>query len=352
MTQEIDNLILTKEVHGHKGSVVLLVDDQLMIAEGIRRMLVDEPDLEFHYCSDPSKAVITASQVKATTILQDLVMPDIDGMTLVRFYRANPPTKDIPVIVLSTKEDPKIKRDAFENGATDYLVKLPDKIELIARIRHHTKSYVAQQERDQAFEALRKMQLQLQDAYKNLETTNAELHRLSSLDGLTGMANRRHFDETIDKEWRRAIRDKTELSVIMMDIDHFKLYNDHYGHLGGDDCLKKVANEIMGVVQRPGDVVARYGGEEFVVVLPTTPEEGAIIIAEKIRSSIFDQQYEHAKSQTCEYVTISLGTATIIPTHDMKWQDLVAKADEGLYYAKEQGRNCLGLRPNQKKQDS
>ncbi len=156
-------------------AVVLLVDDQAMVAEGIRRMLLDAPEIDFHYCSDPRQAINKAVEIKATLILQDLVMPDIDGMTLMRFFRANPATRDIPVIVLSSKEDPKIKSDAFTNGANDYLVKLPDKIELIARIRAHSNSYLTQQQRDQAFKALHETQ-------KQLEQSNSELRRLSSLD--------------------------------------------------------------------------------------------------------------------------------------------------------------------------
>jgi two-component system, chemotaxis family, response regulator WspR len=334
-------------IHKSSRAIVLLVDDQMMIAEGIRRMLVDAEDIEYHYCEDPFQAVKKATEIGATTILQDLVMPDIDGMTLVRFYRANPATKDVPIIVLSSKEDPEVKRDAFENGATDYLVKLPDKIELIARIRHHTKSYVIQQERDEAFAALHKMQQQLQDSNSTLEEANAELQRLSSLDGLTGLSNRRHFDEIFETEWLRALREKEEISIIMMDIDHFKLYNDHYGHLGGDDCLKKVATALKDCMKRPGDLVARYGGEEFVVVLPNTPSEGAKMIAEKIRFNVFDQKLEHAESKTAEFVSISLGTATAIPTEDMKTLDLVATADKGLYFAKEQGRNCVGVDPDE-----
>jgi len=141
-------------------AVVLLVDDQAMVAEGIRRMMADQPDIQFHYCPDPKQAIQQAVNVKATVILQDLVMPDVDGMTLVRFYRNNPATRDIPVIVLSSKDDAKVKSDAFYQGATDYLVKLPEKIELLARIRAHTKSYLAQKERDEAFSTLRKLQQQ------------------------------------------------------------------------------------------------------------------------------------------------------------------------------------------------
>jgi len=218
-----------------RRAVVLLVDDQAMVAEAIRRMLVDEADIEFHYCYDPREAIQTAISLHATIILQDLVMPEIDGMMLVRFYRANPASRDIPVIVLSSKDDPSIKSEAFTNGANDYLVKLPDQVELIARIRAHSRSYMAQAERDAAYQALRDLQRQLENSNAQLEESNRELHRLSSLDGLTGIANRRQFDKMQDQEWQRALRNCTELSLIMIDIDYFKLFNDTYGHQAGDD---------------------------------------------------------------------------------------------------------------------
>lgn len=133
---------------------VLLVDDQIMIGEAVKRLLASESDIDFHFCSDPTKAIETALKVKPTVILQDLVMPNIDGLTLVKTFREEPQTKETPLIVLSTKEDPKIKAEAFSLGANDYMVKLPDKLEIIARIRYHSKGYIAQLERNAAYDAL------------------------------------------------------------------------------------------------------------------------------------------------------------------------------------------------------
>jgi two-component system chemotaxis family response regulator WspR len=135
--------------------VVLLVDDQVMVAEAIRRCLSNQPNIDFHYCIDPTEAVRLANQIKPTVILQDLVMPGIDGLTLVRQFRANPSTQETPIIVFSTKEEPTIKAQAFAAGANDYLVKLPDKVELIARIRYHSKAYRSALQRDEAYRALR-----------------------------------------------------------------------------------------------------------------------------------------------------------------------------------------------------
>ena len=134
---------------------VLLVDDQAMIGEAVRRMLVSETDIDFLYCGDPTKAMQVAADYQPTVILQDLVMPEIDGLTMLRYYRANPVTRDIPTIVLSTKEDPKVKAEAFTLGASDYLVKLPDPIELTARVRLHSRGYIAQLERNEAYAALK-----------------------------------------------------------------------------------------------------------------------------------------------------------------------------------------------------
>lgn len=142
---------------------VLLIDDQAMVAEAVRRMLADEPGIAFHYCQDPARAIQTAEQLLPTVILQDLVMPDIDGLTLVKFFRNRPKLKDTPLIVLSTKEEPATKAEAFALGANDYLVKLPDKVELIARIRHHSRGYINLLERNEAYRALEESQKALAD---------------------------------------------------------------------------------------------------------------------------------------------------------------------------------------------
>lgn len=322
-------------------AIVLLVDDQPMVAEAIRRMLQSESDIDFHYCEDPSKALEMAIEIKATIILQDLIMPDVDGMTLMRFYKKHPDTSKIPVLVLSSKEDPQIKSDAFSNGANDYLVKLPEPVELIARIKAHTKHYITEIERNKAYELMQKMQEELAEANKELEKHNLKLQRLSRVDGLTGIANRRSFDEAIKKDWCRSQRQASEIdiSLIMIDIDFFKLYNDGYGHQQGDDCLKLVAQEISKCVKRDCDLIARYGGEEFVALLPDTSLEDAIEVAEEIREHIVKLAIPHEYSAHKDSITLSLGVATLIPTKDNSPEQLIGAADKALYKAKGNGRN-------------
>lgn len=312
--------------------VVLLVDDQPMIGEAIRRMLADEPSIEYHYCKDAHRAVEVASQTKPTVILQDIVMPEHDGMKLIKIYRETPATTAVPIIMLSSRDDPRDKSQAFAAGASDYLVKIPDRIELIARIRAHSRSYCAQLERDEAFHQLHVVQ-------RDLEASNLELQRISFQDALTGIFNRRHFDAYLDQEWARAVRDGSKISLIFADIDYFKTYNDHYGHPAGDECLKNVARVFREVLQRPGDLAARYGGEEFVVVAPKTDADGAEVIAESMRSRVDRLGIAHAVSKVTGHVTVSLGIATVRPSPKIRPLELISLADRALYQAKQLGRN-------------
>lgn len=324
--------------------IVLLVDDQAIIAEAIRRMLEPEVDIEFHSCTESDKAMTAALEVKPTVILQDLVMPDIDGMSLLEQYRKTKELEDVPVIILSTKEDPQDKSDAFSAGASDYLVKVPDKVELIARIRAHSRGYLNQKQRDELLE-------QLQEVKSELERSNDELQKLSCMDGLTGIANRRHFDSYLSQEWLRALREKSQTSLILIDIDFFKPFNDNYGHQAGDDCLQKVAAALGGILQRPGDMAARYGGEEFVLILPYTDENGAQKLAEELLQTIEQLNIKHAHSDAADHITISLGVATLIPSEDLEPAYLIEMADKALYRAKEEGRNRFVMSPQKGKSD-
>jgi sigma-B regulation protein RsbU (phosphoserine phosphatase) len=234
---------------------VLLVDDQAIVGEAVRRMLVDDPDIQFHCCQDPTKAIETANRVQPTVILQDLVMPAIDGLQLVKFFRANPATRQTPMIVLSSKEEPAIKAKAFALGANDYLVKLPDKLEVLARIRYHSRGYIALLERNEAYRRLEESQRQLAD-----EMAQAA-HYVESL-----LPARISGDVRID--WRFI--PSTQLGGDMfgyhwLDGDHLAVYLlDVSGHGVGSSLLAVSVNNLLASKslpdtdgRDPGKVLAR-----------------------------------------------------------------------------------------------
>jgi two-component system, chemotaxis family, response regulator WspR len=316
---------------------VLLVDDQAMIGEAVRRSLVNEPGFEFRYCAHPDDALKVAEEFSPTVILQDLVMPGVDGLTLVRRYRESPITQNIPVVVLSTKEDPVVKSEAFAAGASDYLIKLPDRIELIARVRHHSKAYIHQVQRDEAYRALHESQ-------RKLIETNQELQRLTNVDGLTGLSNRRYFNEFSAPQWKLAIREQSPIGILMIDVDNFKKYNDTYGHLAGDEVLKGVGAAMMKSVSRPTDLPARFGGEEFVVLLPASPLESVKTVGERLRANVEELRIPHVASTVCGHVTVSVGGAVTVPRPDDTLLGLIEMADQALYEAKETGKNRVVTR--------
>lgn len=188
---------------------------------------------------------------------------------------------------------------------------------------------------------LRETNKRLQDALKTSLETNRALRRLSKTDGLLQIANRRHFDEVMLREWRRAVRGGQPLSLMILDIDHFKLYNDEYGHLEGDNCLKRVASVISLSFRRPADLVARYGGEEFAVIMPETEPANAFRLAEHIRENIEKLGIPHKASPTAEHVTISIGISSMLSQQGSTPAPLIHAADEALYDAKQSGRNCI-----------
>lgn len=310
---------------------VLLVDDQLIIIEAIRRMLSDQGDIEFHYVTDAASAVDTAEQLQPTVVLQDLVMPGADGFALIQDMRTRPALREVPIIVLSSREDPNLKAHSFDVGANDYLVKLPDRLELLARVRYHSASHTARMQRDEAFRFLRESQ-------QKLALANIELQKIAALDSLTGIANRRRFDEALRIEWSREQRERRPLALLMCDIDCFKAYNDSFGHLSGDLCLKKTAAVLTEHLKRPADLAVRYGGEEFAILLPETDLDGAVVVANACRAHMERLALEHPVSPFgC--VTLSIGVASVVPSHASSAEQLVARADKALYAAKNGGRN-------------
>lgn len=178
---------------------------------------------------------------------------------------------------------------------------------------------------------------------ENLAAANLELRRLSNSDGLTGIANRRLFEEFLAQEWQRAVRQRQALVLIMIDVDHFKYYNDTYGHQAGDDCLRRLADVLRANVKRTTDLVARYGGEEFVAVLPDTGADGAAEVAERLRIAVAALAIPHAASPVSGVVTVSLGAAAMLPAPGVSPAAIVAMADQAMYQAKQQGRNRVVL---------
>lgn len=322
--------------------VVLLVDDQRIIGEAIRRMLLDQPDIDFHYCANADLAVATAEQIQPTVILQDLVMPDVDGLTLLTRYRASAGVKETPVIVLSSKEDPAIKRDAFQGGANDYLVKLPDTIELVARIRLHSNAYVTQMQRDEAYQSLNESQRQLvvsnqelADRIQELQAVRDELSRLVSTDSLTGLCSRRRWFELASTEFSRSRRYRRSLAFLMADLDFFKRINDTFGHDAGDEVLRQFARVLRGIC-RDSDFAGRVGGEEFAVVLPETSSAGAEEVARRIVAACrtLDVATPGGSVKFSCSVGVTGGTEA-----DDSVEDVLRRADAALYEAKRDGRD-------------
>ncbi|MBW4576450.1 MAG: PleD family two-component system response regulator [Aphanothece sp. CMT-3BRIN-NPC111] len=302
--------------------VILIVDDDKITRLLLRRAMEKEGYKVLEVSNGEECLAIYQSQ-KPHIVLLDAMMPVMDGFTCCKQLQTLPGGDRTPVLIITALDDKESVDLAFEVGATDYITKPIHWPVLRQRVRR----------------LLEQSQL-----YQQLEAANQELQRLVSSDGLTKIANRRRFDEYFDLEWRRMAREALPLSLILCDIDFFKAYNDTYGHIAGDGCLQQVANAISSNAKRPGDLAARYGGEEFAVILPNTQANGALYLAEKIRESVKKLEVAHAGSQICQYVTLSLGVASMVPQHNTSAATLIAAADKALYQAKEEGRDRVVLK--------
>ena len=321
---------------------ILVVDDsklaravieQALIGEGPRHVVQAESVGEALAHLGLGKGGAGASGRPVDLILLDIMMPDMDGIDACRLIKGTEAFKDIPIIMVTSRDDTQSLARAFEAGAMDYLTKPIVDVELKARVNS---ALALKAWSDQCKERER----ELLELTARLTTANQKLRRLSAVDGLTGASNRRFFDETMIKECRRARREKEALALLMIDIDYFKPYNDRHGHLAGDDCLKNVVKGLASVLHRPGDLLARYGGEEFAVILPGTGKEGALIVAEAMRSTIEGLGLEHGGHPEAKVVTVSLGVAAIEAGGDVcEPAELIDQADKALYRAKQSGRN-------------
>ena len=296
---------------------ILVVDDT---RDNLRLLsnILAEQGYAVRPVSRGSRAIVAAQSKPPDLILLDIMMPEMDGYTVCNALKEDERTCDIPIIFISALNETFDKVKAFGVGGVDYITKPFQPEEVLARVKTHVTIRQLQQE---------------------LEERNRELARLVNIDGLTQIANRRYFDSYLQKEWRRLAREQQPLSLIFLDIDHFKLFNDHYGHQAGDECLKQAAQVFEQVTRRPADLAARYGGEEFVILLPNTDEHGAEHVAEEIQESLRQLQIPHESSIVSSYITCSMGIACTIPNQTVSIEMFIATADEALYQAKTQGRN-------------
>lgn len=314
---------------------LLVVDDDV----GSVRLLtsVVQEFGEVFFATNGEEAVAMVRDKRPDLVLLDAEMPGMDGFAACEAIKRDPLFADLPILFVTAHSDMDIETTALGLGAVDFITKPISPPIVKARVRTHLA----------------------------LKQRTDQLHRLAAVDGLTGIANRRAFDAAIDHEWRRACRSKSPMSLLLIDVDHFKKYNDYYGHQAGDDCLRAVASALAATPHRPGELVARYGGEEFAVILPTCDQQNALKFADKLRQAVIDLHVPHAASETAPEVTISLGVASLglycvsqaeqhpagngpCPTVENCREGvmaLIAAADEALYEAKRTGRNRAVLRP-------
>lgn len=313
--------------------VILVVDDDQFTRQLLRRVMEKE-GYQVIEAANGEQGLEAYQRLKPHLVLLDALMPVMDGFTCCTHLQqlgnekafeqevfvdeAFQDAARTPVLMITGLEDQESVDRAFAVGATDYLTKPIHLAVLRQRVRRI---------------------IQQSQLYQKLEIANRELQRLASLDGLTGVANRRRFDEYLDAEWQHLAREKLPLSLILCDIDFFKKYNDTYGHQAGDACLRRVADALRFCARRSVDLVARYGGEEFAVILPNTADIGATLVAEEIRTVVNALEIAHAQSAVSEHVTLSLGVACMQPSSNTTPSMLIASADAALYKAKAAGRN-------------
>lgn len=314
--------------------LLLVVEDNKFLLTYLQTLL--KPYYRVAVAGDGIEGLEKAKELLPNLILSDQIMPLKNGLDLLKEIRNTAELSSTPVIFLTARSGMEARIESLDAGADDYISKPCDERELLARVRNLLRSHAAEQQ-------LALLNRQLQEQKQQLETANQALQYLATYDDLTELKNRRCLNEYLDTEWRRLAREEAPLSLIMCDIDYFKLYNDTYGHQAGDECLRQVAGVLRSSLKRPADLVARYGGEEFVVVLPNTDIEGATRVAEFIRAEVQGLQIIHPKSAVSEYVTLSLGVACCIPEPHKPPETLIALADEYLYRAKNSGRDRVSV---------
>lgn len=317
----------------NKSPLLLIVDDNPQNIQFLGNLLVKE-EYEIGIAQNGIEALQFLEVRLPDLILLDIMMPAINGYDVCKKLKSSLLTRMIPIIFISAKVEAEDIIKGLALGGVDYVKKPFNATELKLRVKTHLELKLNREKLEE--EIIKRSSLQ-----KQLEKANNELQQLSNLDGLTKIANRRRFDICIQQEGERAKREQLPLSLIMCDVDYFKIYNDTFGHQMGDTCLQNIANVLNNACQRPGDLAARYGGEEFAIILPNTTPEGAISIANSINQTLKSLRIEHQASLVSEFVTISMGIATMQPNDKLSTKRLILNADKALYQAKKRGRNCI-----------
>jgi len=294
---------------GHKRARILIVDDQRLNVQLLSDILKDHYDLVI--ASDGERAIEICERRPPDLVLLDVQMPGMDGYETCRRLKANAATREIPVIFVTARDSVEDQINGLDAGAVDFLTKPVHAPIVRARTRTHI---LLKQHADR-------------------------LRELALTDTLTGVANRRSFDERLRAEWRRCQRSRSPIALIMIDVDHFKQYNDTYGHQAGDQCLHQISAAMRHCLRRPADLLCRYGGEEFACLLPETPLGQAMRKAEELGDAVERLAIPHEASSPAKVVTISRGVAALVPSAETQARELVRIADEMLYQAKHAGRN-------------
>lgn len=311
-------------------SKILLVDDNPGALDVLMQILSNEG---FHImvATDGPKAIEQTLHDPPDLILLDVMMPGLNGFDTCRRLKEHKSTFHIPVLFMTAASGPVEIIKGFEAGAVDYITKPFELPELIARVRTHLE--------------LKRVRDELSEKAAQLEKLNAKLERLTAVDGLTEIPNRRSFDEFFEKEWKRAQRSREHLSLILVDIDFFREYNEHYGYQASDECLRMVAQTIANSSCRAGDFPARYSKDRFAVILVKTDLLGAVTVADNIHNRIQDLQIPTQSSPIAEYVSISIGVASVLPTGQHTRDELMTATENALAGAKQKGKNRVEASP-------
>ena len=288
---------------------LLMVDDEPIDIQTLYQAFA--ADHQVFIATDGEQALALCAGKRPDLMLLDVEMPGMDGYEVCRRLKADPVLRDTPVIFVTAHTDETSETRGLDAGAVDFITKPINPKIVRARVTTHL----------------------------TLKAQSDLLRQWVCTDGLTGVRNRRYFDERLVEEWGRAQRQNTALGIVLLDIDFFKRYNDHYGHQAGDDCLRRIGATLDAGLKRQGDLVARYGGEEFVCILPNTDAQGALHLARLLGQRIVDQQIAHADSSVASVVTASFGVCSATGRCNQGADDLLRGADAQLYLAKSQGRN-------------